>query len=385
MRQPTNADAAGSWVLLGAEVPRDSAMAKKLRKAGAIILGKTNLSQWANFRSSNSSNGWSAYGGQTYAAYYPNQDPSGSSSGSGVASSLGLALASLGTETDGSIVSPSNRNNLVGIKPTVGLTSRNLVIPISEHQDTVGPMARTVKDAAYVLQAIAGFDPYDNYTSAIPNRGRLPNYVSACKRSGLRGARIGVAQNLIDFYAESIPTEVEAFYDTIDVLKSAGATVVTSNLTGLNQLVNSSAETEVLQGDFIVNLAQYLAELNVNPQDVHSLAEVRHFTQSFPLEDYPDRDTAVWDSALDDQRYNNTDPRFWAAYQEDLFIGGEGGVLGAIERGHLDAVIAPTSISSTFPAIVGSPIVTVPLGFYPANATVETTRRGLVDTGPNVP
>ena len=124
---------AGSWSLLGAKVPRDSTMAAKLRKAGAIILGKTNLSQWANYRSDNTSNGWSAYGGQTYAAYYPGQDPSGSSSGSGVSSAIGLALASLGTETSGSILSPSDVNNLVGIKPTVGLTSRYLVIPISSH------------------------------------------------------------------------------------------------------------------------------------------------------------------------------------------------------------------------------------------------------------
>ncbi|KAL8750623.1 MAG: hypothetical protein Q9184_006360, partial [Pyrenodesmia sp. 2 TL-2023] len=135
---------AGSFALLGATLPRDSGIAAKLRAAGVIIVGKTNLSQWANFRSFNSTNGWSAYGDQTFGAYYPQQDPSGSSSGSGVASSLGLALATLGTETSGSIVSPSQVNNVVGIKPTVGLTSRALVIPISERQDTVGPMARTV-------------------------------------------------------------------------------------------------------------------------------------------------------------------------------------------------------------------------------------------------
>jgi len=157
---------AGSLALLGATVPEDSTVAAKLRRAGAVILGKTNLSQWANFRSDNTSNGWSAHGGQTVGAYFPGQDPSGSSSGSGVASSLGLALASLGTETDGSIISPSDVNNLVGIKPSVGLTSRFLVIPISEHQDTVGPMARSVKDAAYILSAIAGKDANDNYTSA---------------------------------------------------------------------------------------------------------------------------------------------------------------------------------------------------------------------------
>lgn len=140
---------AGSFALLGAKVPRDSTIAAKLRKAGAIILGKTNLSQWANFRSDNTSNGWSAYGGQTYGAYYPQQDPSGSSSGSGVSSAIGLALATLGSETDGSIISPSENSNLAGIKPTVGLTSRYLVIPISEHQDTVGPLARTVKDGKH--------------------------------------------------------------------------------------------------------------------------------------------------------------------------------------------------------------------------------------------
>jgi len=129
---------AGSYSLLGAKVPRDATVASKLRKAGVVLLGKSNLSQWANFRSSNSSNGWSAHGGQVTGAYYPNMDPSGSSSGSGVSSSIGLAFAALGTETDGSIVSPSSANNVVGIKPTVGLTSRSLVIPISEHQDTVG-------------------------------------------------------------------------------------------------------------------------------------------------------------------------------------------------------------------------------------------------------
>ncbi|KAF2103069.1 amidase [Rhizodiscina lignyota] len=377
---------AGSWSLLGAKVPRDSAIAKRLRAAGAIILGKTNLSQWANYRSNHTSNGWSAYGGQVYAAYYPNQDPSGSSSGSGVSSSLGLALAALGTETDGSIVSPSNRNNLAGIKPTVGLTSRNLVIPISEHQDTVGPMARTVKDAAYILQAIAGVDPFDNYTSAIPNNGTLPDYVAACNFSALEGARIGVAENLIEFSTDNTSiTEVIAFNAAVELIKKAGATVVTSNFTSLEEWANSTAETEVLNADFIVDLFNYLAELTFNPNNITTLAQERAFTRRFPLEDYPDRDTGVWDVALDVQKWNNTDPRFWAAYQKDLRLGGPGGVLGAIERDNLDAVIVPTSFSSSFPAIVGSPIVTVPLGFYPTNATVVTTSRGLVDTGPNVP
>lgn len=352
---------AGSWALVGAKVPRDSGIAAKLRKAGAIILGKANLSQWANFRSDNTSNGWSGYGGQTYGVYYPNQDPSGSSSGSGVSSSIGLALAALGTETDGSIVEPSQRNNLVGIKPTVGLTSRSLVIPISQHQDSIGPMARTVKDAAYILQAIAGFDPYDNYTSAIPNNGTLPDYVAACNYSALSGARIGIAQNVIEAFGAGggSATEVNAFYKATDILKEAGATVVTANFTALNQYLNSSAEIEVLNADFIVGLANYLSLLTYNPRNVTTLAQVRTFTHNFPAEDWPERDTLVWDNALFVQKWNNTDPRFWKAYQQDLFLGGPGGILGALERQNLDAVILPTSFASSFPAIVGAPLVSI--------------------------
>ena len=190
---------AGSYALAGAKVPRDSTMAAKLRQAGAIIVGKANLSQWANFRSDNSSSGWSALGGQVIGPYFPDQDPSGSSSGSGVSATLALAHFALGSETDGSIISPSDANNLVGIKPTVGLTSRSLVIPISPHQDTVGPMARTVKDAAYLLNAIAGFDASDNYTSAIPYPDySVPDYVSACNFSALHGKRIGIPRNVFD-------------------------------------------------------------------------------------------------------------------------------------------------------------------------------------------
>ncbi|KAK2016230.1 amidase [Colletotrichum eremochloae] len=379
---------AGSWALVGAKVPEDSFMAKKLREAGAIILGKTNLSQWANFRSNNTSNGWSAYGGQVYAAYHPQQDPSGSSSGSGVASDLGLALASLGTETDGSILAPSQRNNLVGIKPTVGLTSRHLVIPISEHQDTIGPMARTVKDAAYILHAIAGADPKDNYTSAIPNNGEIPNYPAACDTYALSGARIGIPRNAIELFSDNTTgVETRAFEEALDVFRSAGATLVdNANFTAADKLVTSNSETIVLNADFLSNLASYLAALSVNPNNLSSLADVREFTQSFELEAFPDRNTAVWDDALDQQGFNNTDPRFWAAWQESQFLGGEGGLFGTLERHDLDAVILPTSFSSTWAAIVGAPVVTVPLGFYPANATVTKNSRGnLVDTGPHVP
>jgi amidase len=182
------------------------------------------MNQWAGYRSKNGTNGWSAHGGQTYGAYYPKQDPCGNSSGSGVISSVGLAFASIGTEvgnilnfcilltryvkTDVSVVCPSGKNNLVGIKPMLGLTSRHLVIPLSEHQDTMGPMARTAKDATHLLQAIAGIDSSDNYTLTIPNKGKLPDYVAVCQSSSFDGARIGIPRNVISTLARD-PTSFE--------------------------------------------------------------------------------------------------------------------------------------------------------------------------------
>jgi amidase len=384
---------AGSWSLIGAKVPRDATVAAKLRKAGAVILGKTNLSQWANYRSSNSSNGWSAQGGQTYGAYYPGQDPSGSSSGSGVSTSIGLAFGTLGTETDGSIISPSEVNNIVGIKPTVGLTSRSLVIPISEHQDTVGPMARTVKDAAYILQAIAGPDQYDNYTSAIPwamntTNATAPDYVSACRLNALEGKRIGVPRNAIGTSSNSTAPIYAAFEAALDVLRAAGAIVVEgTNYTAWDQYLESNAEGIVLDGDFAPNLANYLAQLTYNPNDVKTLEDVRNFTQSFPAEAYPDRNTAQFDSSIaQSQNFSNTDAQFWAAYQKDLYLGGEGGLLGALSTYNLDAVVVPSSYASGISAIIGGPVVTVPLGAFPPNTTVIKTRRGDLNyTAPNIP
>ncbi|KAL8938095.1 MAG: hypothetical protein Q9211_003373 [Gyalolechia sp. 1 TL-2023] len=378
---------AGSFALLGATLPRDSGIAAKLRAAGVVILGKTNLSQWANFRSTNTTNGWSAYGGQTFGAYYPQQDPSGSSSGSGVASSLGLALAALGSETSGSIVSPSQANNLVGIKPTVGLTSRALVIPISERQDTVGPMARTVKDAAYLLQAIAGKDPNDNYTLAQPF-GTPPDYVGACNYSSLRGKRIGIPRNII-FDDEGEAPVLAAFETAIRTIRRAGATIVDNvNITSfaLDQYLNGNSSTIVLEADFLSDLPKnYLSKLATNPNNVRDLEDVSNFTQNFPPEDYPDRNTEIWDEAFA-LGFDNTSPQFWAAYQNNLEVAGRQGILGLLTNYSLDALVLPTDFSAGLPALVGTPVVTVPLGFYPSNATVVRNERGtLVETAPNIP
>jgi amidase len=377
---------AGSYALLGAKVPEDSTVAAKLRRAGVVLLGKTNLSQWANFRSLNTSNGWSAYGGQTQGAYFPGQDPSGSSSGSGVASSLGLAFASLGTETDGSIVSPSQANNIVGIKPTVGLTSRYLVVPISEHQDTVGPMARTVKDAAYILFEIAGKDQNDNYTSAIPGN-TIPDYVAACKDTALQGKRIGVPGNLIA--AGRFPEPVlAAFRAALDTIREAGAEVVDDiTLPGVELLTSSPVDFElnVLEADFITNLAGYMAKLSVNPFNITTVAQLQDFTRNSTRESFPERDTGIWQQAIE-LGYGNDSPEFFSNYSMQLELAGPQGLTGALRNLSLDALVVPTGVSSGLPALIGAPVVTVPLGRMPDNTTVTRNRFGNLNaTSPNFP
>ena len=275
----------------------------------------------------------------------------------------------------------------MGIKPTVGLTSRSLVIPISQRQDTVGPMARTVKDAAYLLQAIAGKDPYDNYTSAIPYNP-LPDYVAACNFSGLAGKRIGIPRNVI-YQEQGDAPVLDAFEKAIQTIKHAGATVIdNTNITAyaLDQYLNGNASGIVLDADFVSDLPnEYLTKLITNPNNVHNLEEVRNFTQHFLQEDYPSRDTAVWDQSLA-LGFGNTDPRFFAAYEINLVTAGIQGILGVMTNYSLDALILPTDFSPGLPALVGTPVVTVPMGFYPQNTTITMNRRGtLVETGPNIP
>lgn len=377
---------AGSLSLVGATVPRDSTIARKLREAGAIILGKSNLSQWANYRSYNSTNGWSATDGQVYAAYHAKQDPGGSSSGSGVAADLGLGFAAVGTETSGSILIPAQCNNVVGIKPTVGLTSRYLVIPVSEHHDTVGPMARTVRDAAHLLQAMAGRDARDNYTAVIPS---VPDYAAACKDGALAGARIGVPWNVVlpaDAGDRLSPPELDAFRASLDVLRDAGAVIVEANLTRDTSPEGLRDRDTVLEADFVANLASYLAELTSNPHGMHTLAQVRDFTRKTPAERYPDRNTGRWDPILDEPGFDNTDPRCWAAYRRVLRSELAGGVLGALRRHRLGAVVLPTSLAPGWISAVGAPGVTVPMGHFPASTHVVTEPRGeLVVVGPAVP
>ncbi|KAL6879921.1 amidase signature enzyme [Trichoderma longibrachiatum] len=379
---------AGSHLLLHATVPHDAFVIRKLRHAGAIILGKTNMSQWSNYRARDYGiNGWSSHGGQTLAAYIANQNPSGSSSGSAVAADLGLAWAALGTETDGSIVAPAQRSGVVGFKPTVGLTSRSLVVPVSEHQDSVGVIARTVKDAAYLLQAIAGEDPDDERTAEIP--GKIPNYVAAC-RDSLLGAQIGVPWKAINEGLEKYPhlaSEIEVFKDAVLFMEIVGACVDEDvNFDSSTDDVRD-AEKTIMRADFLGNIASYLSKLETNPSAIHTLADIRAKTQAHPLEAYPQRDTGIWDDILEHHNWDSTDPRFAPAYERLRQLGGPGGLPGVLERHRLDAVAMPTSMAAVWAAVAGAPVVTVPMGHHAATEPVHEDGGGggMVETGPGVP
>jgi amidase len=245
-------------------------------------------------------------------------------------------------------------------------------------------LTRTVKDGAHILQIIAGTDPLDNYTSSIPG-GIIPDFVAACQLSALSGVRLGVPSNVLSIPSTSTAWPIlKSFHRTLGILRAAGATIIEgTNFTSAAEFESSQLPTIILEADFVVNLQVYLSSLTYNPNNITSLADLRRFTQTFPLEDYPARDTGLWDAAL--QNWNNTSPQFWPAYQQNFFYGDEGGLLGALKRHDLDAVILPTHFSSRFAATVGAPIVSVPMGFYPAGTPVSKNSWGLVEAAPNIP
>ncbi|GAB4027735.1 amidase [Spirosoma gilvum] len=261
---------AGSLALEGHKAAQDSFVAAQLRKAGAVILGKTNLSEWANFRSSRSTSGWSSRGGQTRNPYVLDRNPSGSSSGSGSAASANLCAAAVGTETDGSIIAPSSHCGLVGLKPTVGLVSRSGITPISHTQDTAGPMTRTVTDAAILLGALAGVDPSDTVT--LESRGKsVTDYTQFLKTDALKGKRIGIEKSFLNGH-EGVVT---LYKEAIEILKKQGATIVEVELMkGLREM--GGAEFTVLQYEFKDGLNRYLSKANAR---VKSLADVIAFNK----------------------------------------------------------------------------------------------------------
>lgn len=287
-------------------------------------------------------------------------------------------------QTDGSIITPSERNNVVGIKPTVGLTSRNLVIPISEHQDTVGPIARTVRDAARLLQVIAGKDLMDPYTLQSPHID-VPDYLAACKLDGLQGKRIGIPRNVIKTLHQSVSYMLPAFEAAIITMRELGAVIVEDTHYKAFEQVHRRKHNAIPAADFVTNLEQYLSKLHTNPNEICDIHDLREWTKTHRSEEYPTRDTAVWDYAIESNISLGT-AKFDALYEENMFLGGEGGILGALERHSLDAVILPSKIAFSRPALVGSPIITVPLNSTPDHVEKELEDNwDVIETGPGIP
>ncbi len=379
--------AAGSLALVGTPAQQDSTVAAHLRDAGAIILGKTNLSEWANFRSFFSSSGWSGRGGQCNNPYAIDRNPCGSSSGSGAATSGNLTTVSIGTETDGSIVCPANANGVVGIKPTVGLVSRAGVVPISHTQDTVGPHARTVADAATVLTAIAQrtLDPRDPATGTSPlgksgqSRPALPaDYRAFLNPNGLQGARIGVARDFEGFspHADTI------LESSLTAMRNAGATLVDVFFPHINEINSGLAEVTILLFDFKIDLQKYLATRTGVPIAGGTLQDAINFNNAHADQEMPFFGQEIFELA----ETFSSDPKavqplglsYNDSLKQDKLIGATEGIDLLLGQNNLDAIVAgtdnppwPTDLinsdhfvfgTSSPAAIVGYPIINVPAG-----------------------
>jgi len=361
---------AGSLALAGAEAPKDSFVAKKLREAGAVILGKTNLSEWANIRSSHSTSGWSGRGGLTRNPYALDRNPCGSSSGSGAAVSANFCALAIGTETDGSIVCPSGVNGIVGIKPTVGLVSRAGIVPIAHSQDTAGPMARTVADAATLLGALTGVDTDDSATGSNPGK-TLTDYTRFLDPHGLRGSRIGVVRKSF-----GISDAVDALMNqAIDEMKRQGAVIVDpAEIESLEQIGES--EFQVLLYELKADLNSYLAALG-SGAPVHTLEEIIEFNEHNREKEMPyfGQDTFIKAQA----KGPLTEKAYLDALEKARRLTRKEGIDAVMEKFQLDALVAPTGGpafltdlvdgdhdvggSSTPAAVAGYPNITMPAGF----------------------
>jgi amidase len=361
---------AGSLALQGSIALQDSTVAKKLRDAGAVIIGKTNLSEWANFRSSHSSSGWSGRGGQTKNPYVLDRNPCGSSSGTGAAIAANLAAIGVGTETDGSVVCPSNANSLVGIKPTLGLISRAGIIPIAHSQDTAGPMCRTVRDAAILLSALAGVDSRDSATNASVAKSSA-DYARFLDANGLKGARIGVQRKSFGFN-DAVD---KVMNECIAAIKRLGATVVDpADIPTQGKF--DDTELEVLLYEFKADLNKYLASLGPNAP-VKSLKEIIDFNEKNRDRELPyfGQDIMIKAQA----KGPLTEKKYRDALAKNRLMSRTQGIDAVMIKNKLDAIIAPTGGPpwptdlangdhftggySTVSAVAGYPHITVPAGY----------------------
>jgi len=360
---------AGSLALLGSRPARDSFVAQKLREAGAVILGKTNLSEWANIRSSHSVSGWSGRGGLSRNPYALDRNPCGSSSGSGAAVAASLCVLAVGTETDGSVVCPASANGIVGIKPTLGMISRAGIIPIAHSQDTAGPMARTVRDAAILLNALAGPDPRDAATAE--GKGKIEaDYTRFLDPNGLRGARIGVARKYFGF-SDSVDDLMSSI---MEEMKRQGAILVDpADLESHGKF--DDTEFTVLLYELKTDLTTYLA--GRPDAHVHSLKDIIEFNERNKSEEMPyfAQDTFIKAEA----KGPLTSKEYLDALEANHRLSRTEGIDGLMDKFHLDAIMAPTGSpawltdlvngdhsrggSSNAAAVAGYPDITVPAGF----------------------
>src|SRR5882757_4563796 len=322
---------AGSLALVGSKPPRDAFIVRRLRRAGALILGKTNVSEWANFRSTHSSSGWSGRGGQTRNPYALNRNPCGSSAGSGAAIAANLAVVAVGTETDGSIVCPSSVQGLVGIKPTMGLVSRSGIIPISASQDTAGPMARSVADAAALLTVLAGYDPDDPATEPMKSQTSL-DYTRFLHRDGLKGVRVGVMRQHAGFHED-----VDALFNrAIDTLRAQGATIVDPADIPTQGKFDTEEQTALLY-EFKDGINRYLANRHAGPG---SLADLITFNNNEREREMPIFGQELFVNAqakgpLSEREYID-------AHERAKRLAGSEGIDRVLANDHLDVLVAPT-------------------------------------------
>lgn len=344
---------AGSLALVEAPVPeRDAFIVEKLRKAGAVILGKTNLSEWANFRSTKSISGWSGRGGQANNPYILDKNPCGSSAGSGIAVSANLAAAAVGTETNGSIICPATRNGVVGIKPTLGLVSRSGIIPIAHSQDTAGPMARTVADAAILLSAMVGRDKLDSVTDESKNAPK--DYAKFLDKDGLQGARIGIARQFLGNDA-NFKQMMESHFE---VLKSSGATLIevafSENIGKLGD-----ERLQVLLYEFKTDLNKYLAARGAKYK---TLADLIKYNEENRTREMPLFGQELFEQAQ--SKGDLTDKAYIDALQKVKRAAREEGIDRVVAKDKLDAIVAP-AVGGTWSiaAVAGYPYIAVPAGF----------------------
>jgi amidase len=361
---------AGSLALVGSRPQQDSFVAQKLRQAGAVILGKTNLSEWANIRSSHSTSGWSGRGGLTKNPYALDRNPCGSSSGTGAGISANLCAVGIGTETDGSIVCPSSSNGLAGIKPTVGLVSRSGIIPISHSQDGAGPMCRTIRDAATLLSVLTGVDPADAATAA--SAGKFyADYTRFCDPNGLKGARIGVARKYFGF-SDSVDALMET---SLDVMKKQGATLVDpADIETLGKFDES--ELLVFMYELKADLNAYLARLGPNAP-VHTLKDIIEFNERNRQKEMPYFGQDLFIKA--ESKGPLTEKAYLDALEKNHQLARTEGIDATMDKFHLDAIVAPTGGpawltdlvngdhvaggSSNAAAVAGYPNINVTAGF----------------------